>query len=150
MAFSIGMIAGGALIAARGKLKDKIKTIAAACMVVGAATAALGMIPVFWIYLLFMGLIGVAIPFLNTPTTVLIQETADPDFLGRVFGVVVMISTSMMPLGMLVFGPLADIVRIERLLVGTGLFMFALSFFIIGNKVLVEAGKPLPKTETAE
>jgi DHA3 family macrolide efflux protein-like MFS transporter len=49
----------------------------------------------------------------------------------------------MMPLGMLVFGPLADIVKIEWLLVGTGILLFILSFFLIFNKALVEAGNPL-------
>jgi len=54
-----------------------------------------------------------------------------------------MISSSMMPIGMLVFGPIADIIRIEWLLIGTGIILFVQSFFLIGNKVLVEAGKPL-------
>ena len=32
-----------------------------------------------------------------------------------------MISTSMMPIGMLIFGPISDAVKIEWLLVGTGI-----------------------------
>lgn len=65
--------------------------------------------------------------------------------MGRIFGVFGMISTSMMPLGMLIFGPLADAVDIEWLLIGTGLLLIVLSVFFISNKRLVEAGKPLPK-----
>jgi DHA3 family macrolide efflux protein-like MFS transporter len=53
-----------------------------------------------------------------------------------------MISSSMMPLGMLIFGPIADIVRIEWLLIATGFLLFIQSFFLIGSKDLVEAGKP--------
>ncbi|MGM9544756.1 MAG: hypothetical protein ACI3T9_07195, partial [Romboutsia timonensis] len=57
------------------------------------------------------------------------------------FGVLTMISTSMMPLGMLIFGPIADFIEIEWLLIGTGIVMFILSFFLIGSKVLVRAGE---------
>lgn len=53
-----------------------------------------------------------------------------------------MISTSMMPLGMLIFGPIADIIAIEWLLIGTGIFLFILGFFLLGSKALLAAGKP--------
>jgi DHA3 family macrolide efflux protein-like MFS transporter len=87
-----------------------------------------------------MGIIGVSIPLYNTPATVLLQQKVEPDYLGRVFGVLGMISSIMMPMGMLVFGPLADIIKIEWLLIVTGLAMVALSFFIYKNKELVAAG----------
>jgi len=69
-----------------------------------------------------------------------LQQKVEPDYLGRVFGVLGMISSIMMPAGMLVFGPLADIIKIEWLLVVTGLAMVVLSFFIHKNKELVAAG----------
>lgn len=47
-----------------------------------------------------------------------------------------------MPLGMLVFGPLADLIQIEWLLIITGMLLFIQGFFLLGNKVLIEAGKP--------
>ncbi|MEA4847461.1 MAG: MFS transporter, partial [Clostridiaceae bacterium] len=43
--------------------------------------------------------------------------------------------------GMLVFGPAADVVKIEWLLIGTGFLMFLQGFFLVGSKDLVEAGK---------
>jgi DHA3 family macrolide efflux protein-like MFS transporter len=108
----------------------------------GACTFSLGFIPIFWIYLIIMGVSGITIPVFNTPSTVLLQEKVDQDFLGRVFGVLTMILSTMMPLGMLVFGPIADIIKIEWLLLGTGLLLFIQGFFLIGSKVLLEAGKP--------
>lgn len=140
-AFSIGMLLGGVLISSWAGLKNRIYTMSLATLIIGGSTFALGFIPVFWIYLIFMGLIGVAMPFFNTPSTVLLQEKVEVDFLGRVFGVLVMISTSMMPLGMLVYGPLSDIIKIEWLLMATGLLLCIQSIFLIGNKVLIEAGK---------
>ncbi|MGX6443719.1 MFS transporter [Neobacillus sp. K501] len=141
--FSIGMMAGGIVIASWGGFKNKIHSMTIATLIMGAGTFALGVIPIFWIYLIFMGIVGIAMPFFNTPATVLLQEKIEGDYLGRVFGVMGMISTSTMPLGMLVFGPIADIVKIEWLLIGTGVLIFILSFFLVGTKALVEAGKPV-------
>ena len=95
-----------------------------------------------------MTIVGVVIPMFNTPATVLLQERVEEDFLGRVFGILGMISSIMMPLGMLVFGPLADSVRIEWLLIGTGFLLFIQGFFLLGNKPLLEAGKSVPMPES--
>lgn len=67
--------------------------------------------------------------------------------MGRVFGVLVMISSTMARLGMLVFGPLSDIIKIEWLLIGTGVLLFIQGFFLLGNKVLIEAGKTVSEPE---
>nr|WP_238579208.1 MFS transporter [Neobacillus niacini] len=146
--FSIGMMLGGVFMASWGGFKNKIHTMTLAALVMGAFTFALGITSIFWLYLVFMGIVGVAMPIFNTPSTVLLQEKVEGDYLGRVFGVLGMISTSMMPLGMLIFGPIADIVKIEWLLIGTGLLMFIQGFFLVGSKVLLEAGKPVVKEST--
>lgn len=145
ISFSSGMILGGAVIAAWGGFKNKIHTMTLASLVIGACTFALGVVPNFWVYLFFMVLTGVAMPLFNTPSTVLLQEKIEEEFQGRIFGIYGMISTSMMPLGMLIFGPIADIVRIEWLLIWTGLLMFVQGFFLIGSKVLLKAGEPIPE-----
>ncbi|WP_126424871.1 MFS transporter [Brevibacillus marinus] len=148
IAFSVGMMAGGGVIAAWGGFANKIHTLTFASLVMGVCTLALGIVPVFWIYLLFMAIIGIAVPIFNTPTTVLLQEKVSENYLGRVFGVFGMITTSMMPVGMLIFGPIADVVKIEWLLIGTGLLMLVLTLFLGRNDVLLEAGKPEAKEPT--
>ncbi|MNW27183.1 putative bacilysin exporter BacE [compost metagenome] len=148
IAFSIGMMAGGALIASWGGFRNRVYTMALANVVMGVCTLLLGVVPIFWVYLIFMGIFGVAMPMANTPTMVMLQERLDPNYMGRVFGVFGMISTSMMPLGMMIFGPLADVVPIEWLLVGTGVLIIALALLFASNKALVEAGKPLVKKAT--
>ncbi|MHB1162671.1 MAG: MFS transporter, partial [Chloroflexota bacterium] len=90
-----------------------------------------------------MGVIGLALPVFNTPFMVLIQQKVEGDFLGRVFGFFGMIASVMMPMSMLVYGPVADFIRIEWLLLGTGLLMVVQCLFMLGNRVLVEAGKPI-------
>lgn len=140
--FSIGMMIGGAITAGWGGFRNRVHTMALSAVLMGALTVALGVTAAFWLYLLFMGLVGVALSMYNTPSTVLLQENVEPDYLGRIFGVMSMIQSSMMPVGMLIFGPIADLVRIEWLLIGTGALIFVQGFFLVGTKVLVEAGRP--------
>lgn len=142
IAFSIGMMAGGAIIASWGGFTNRIKTIAFASIMMGVCTFALGVVPLFSIYLAFMALFGIMMPIFSTPGNVLIQEKVEENYLGRVFGVMGMITTSMMPLGMLIFGPIADVVKIEWLLIGTGILIIVLAIVLGKNKVLIKAGEP--------
>ncbi len=139
--FSIGMMAGGILMASWGGFKNKVYTMVLACLIMGAGTVALGVIPVFWLYNVVMAVVGMAMPMMNTPSTVLLQQKVEEEFLGRVFGVLSMISSSMMPLGMLVFGPLSDFVKIEWMLIGTGILMILETLILLRNRVLIEIGR---------
>ena len=147
LAFSIGMMAGGGIIAAWGGFQNRVYTMTFASLLMGACTFALGIVPIFWIYLLAMAVFGVAMPIFNTPTMVILQEKVDENYLGRIFGVFGMISTSMMPIGMIIFGPLADVIDVEWLLIGTGVLILVLSIFLGKNKVLIETGKPVLKEQ---
>lgn len=139
--FSIGMMIGGIAIASWGGFKNKTHTMALSSAITGFGTIALGVVPIFWVYLIFMGLIGISMPAFNTPFTVLLQQKVDEDFLGRIFGFFSMVSSIMMPLGILIFGPLSDIVKIEWLLIGTGIIVMAEAIFMLNNKVLIESGE---------
>ncbi|NLO88611.1 MAG: MFS transporter, partial [Firmicutes bacterium] len=128
---------------------NKLHSMTLSNFIISVCTFALGVAPVFWLYLVFMGIFGVAMPVFNTPATVLLQQKVDGDFLGRVFSVISMISSTTMPLSMLVFGPMADYVPIDLLLVVTGIMLFIFSLAMGANKVLYEAGKPelLPESQ---
>jgi len=142
VAFSGGMMLGGLLIASWGGFANKLHTMAFSTIITGLATLALGIIPIFWIYLAFMAVIGISMPLFNTPFTVLLQQKVEEGYLGRVFGVFTMISSSVMPLSMLLFGPLSDAIEIEWLLLVTSVFMTILGWAMLGNKKLVAAGAP--------
>ena len=60
--------------------------------------------------------------------------------MGRVFGVMGMISSIVMPVSMLVFGPLADIIDIRYLLIVTGILMFAEGLLMLRSKTLIANG----------
>jgi DHA3 family macrolide efflux protein-like MFS transporter len=138
--FSAGVMLGGIWIAYWGGFKNRIYTMSLACLLCGLLVVGLGFAPYFWLYLAMMATLGMSFPLWNTPFMVLLQTTVEPAFMGRVFSVFSMISSTMMPLGMLVFGPLADAVSINILLVGTGLIVALLAIPLIRSKTLREAG----------
>ncbi len=144
MAFSIGMLVGGLSISAWGGLKNKNRTLVVAVSLVfmGLFTALMGAGVPFWPYLAFMALVGLGLPFFNTPATVMLQERVDPAYLGRVFSVMTMINSSIMPLGMVIFGPLADRVSVELLLVITGAMMLATGCVLLFDRTMRAAGVP--------
>ncbi|MDI9217908.1 MULTISPECIES: MFS transporter [Clostridium] len=141
--FSVGMMVGGIIMASWGGFKNRVYTMILSTGIIGLGTFLLGVIPIFWLYLAIMAIVGVAMPIFNTPSTVLLQEKVEPDFQGRVFGVLGMITSIMMPAGMMVFGPLADVIKIEWLLIITGIFLFVQSVFMFKDNVLIEAGERL-------
>ena len=81
-----------------------------------------------------MFLAGIPMPMFNVPTTTLLQEMVQPDMQGRVFGVQQLITNVVMPVGMLVFGPLADRISIEILLVLTSALMSVPGLWIFFNQ----------------
>ncbi|MDR1573785.1 MAG: MFS transporter [Clostridiales Family XIII bacterium] len=142
--FSVGMMLGGLLIAAWGGFKNRVFTISLACVLFGVGTMGLGASPSFPVYGGVMTALGLSIPFYNAPVMVLLQSTVDPAFMGRVLSVIMMINSVIVPVGMLFFGPMADAVSIDRILIGTGAVMALLGIPLITSKALREAGIQSP------
>jgi DHA3 family macrolide efflux protein-like MFS transporter len=141
VAFSFGMVLGGIVMASWGGFKNRIYSMSLSCFAMGVCSIALGIVPNFFIYIFFMALFGIVMPLLNTPATVLLQQKVEGDYMGRIFSILGMISSVMMPAGMLIFGPAADYLRIEYLLVGTGILILIFTVFFATNKTLVKAGE---------
>ncbi len=123
VSWTIGNLIGGILVSLRGHFNDKVKAIAISLIALGIGFALLGLAPFFSLYLLIMTLVGIFMPILTTAETVMIQKITPANKMGRVFSIVQVLSGSTIPLGMLVYGPLADIVSIESLLIVSGVLM---------------------------
>jgi DHA3 family macrolide efflux protein-like MFS transporter len=111
---------GRILVALWGGFRHRMRTAACACALYGLLMIGLGIAPAFAVYLLFNFLIGITSPFFNAPITVSLQEKVEPAMHGRVFSLVQIANSCSLPLGMVLFGPLADRVSIEHLLVYSG------------------------------
>mgnify|MGYP001000191472 CR=1 FL=1 len=140
--YSAGMIIGGIIMTRWNGFYNRVHTIVFSNIIFSISNIAIGIVGNYIIYLFFIGLTGLVFPVFNIPFTVLLQEKVHPNFIGRVFGFFNMIASSIMPLGMIIFGPLSDLIKIEWLLIITGILLLAQSILMFFNRVLIEAGKP--------
>lgn len=134
--FFVGSIIGGGVISVWGGFKNKIHTLALACFLCGIFGVMIGLSSHFVMFIIAMGLVGLSMPFFNTPAIVILQETVDNKMYGRVFAVVNMIGSGIMPLSMVVFGPLADVIKIEYILVATSILFALVPILILRDKKL--------------
>lgn len=147
--FAIGMTLGGLLIATWGGFKNRAVTMLFGIVVLGVITVGFGITRNFPFYIFLMGATGLFIPIFNAPAVTMLQEQVDPEYTGRVFSVMGIIQNATMPVSMLFFGPLADIVSIDIILIITGALISMLGYYIYANKAIMKAGLPRPKV-TAE
>ncbi len=140
--FAAGSIVGGIIVGIWGGLKNKVHTLIFASVAFGLTTFIMGFSPNFWFYLGVMLPMGITVPFINTSSMTVLQTKVNPDLIGRVFGLVTIIASSAMPMSMLFFGPLADIISVELQLIITGLVMILISLAMLGFKEVIEIGKP--------
>ena len=127
--FSVGMIAGSALLAATGGFKNRALSVAAACALYGAATFIAGVLPAtgFPVFLAMSCLMGLSSPFYSGPQTALMQEKIPPEYLGRVFGLYGSIMSWAMPVGLAVSTVFADAVGVTIWFAGAGAAMVVLA-----------------------
>lgn len=152
LAFALGMFLGGILIGTWGGFRSRIVTTGVALAAMGATGILLGLPVNFFLYLVWMFLCGVTVPAFNTPAITMLQLAVEEQFMGRMFSVVAMIGTGAMPLGMLIFGPLADYVAVELMLIVTGALIIVIGLIMLGDRTAreLEPATPVPAASDAE
>lgn len=132
--FFAGSILGGIIMTAWGGFKNRFRTIGLSCILWAVLFTGLGFSKDFYVYLAFMFLSGFPMPFWSASAVTLLQEMVAPEVQGRVFGVQQLIMNTVMPVGMLVFGPLADVVSVETLLIISSVLMAFPGIWIFLNR----------------
>lgn len=122
-----GAFIGGLLLGATGGFKNRNTTLFLGMAVYGVASLAVGFAEVFWLFAGLMFLLGATIPAVQTAVFTLVQEKTDPSMTGRVFSLVNLMFTGFMPLGMAIFGPLADVLRIQTMVIACAILIILLS-----------------------
>jgi MFS transporter, DHA3 family, macrolide efflux protein len=141
-----GSILGGIILTSWGGFKNHFRTLGLSCIVWAVLFSGLGLARDFNLYLALMFLSGIPMPFFGATTVTLLQETVQADMQGRVFGLQQLIGNIVMPGGMLLFGPLSDVVAIETLLVlSSGLMAIpGLWLYFSRGPVALEPAGPKP------
>ena len=131
-----GMAVGGMLMGTWGGFKSRVKTLMVGLFSFGAMAIGMGITRNFILYLVIMVLYGVALTMIQTTTTTLIQEKAEKSMQGRVFGLMGSMYSGFLPIGMIIFGPLADEIPLQWIMVGSGVALILIAAFIRADKTL--------------
>lgn len=116
-----GMMLGGLLMSIGGGFKSRRLTLVAGVGMFGAMAIGMGVSRHFILYLVLMALYGIALTTVQTTITTMLQENSEASMQGRVFGLMSSLYSSCYPIGMALFGPLADTIPLQWIMVISGI-----------------------------
>ncbi len=134
MAGFAGMVLSGILLGIWGGFKNRMRTLAFGLLGFGAISLALGFTYRFWLFAVLMFLMSFFIPVVQSSTTTMLQEYVPEEKQGRIFGLLGAMYSGFMPLGTAIFGPLADTIKIQWMVIGCGVLIVCLGMQQIFRK----------------
>lgn len=131
----VGTILGGILLSAWGGFRRKIITSLTGVIGLGIGILVTGLLPAQGLRLLYLAYlwIGVSSVIANGPLTAIFQSTIQPDMQGRVLSLIGAGATAMMPLSLLIAGPLSDALGMRTWYIGGGtacILVTVIAFFV--------------------
>jgi len=138
-ALGIGVLLGGLLLGIWGGFKRRMVTTMAGLVLLGFAMLMLGLAPadLFAIALVAMFLGGLALPIANGPVQATLQVTVAPEMQGRVFTLLASLATAMTPIGLLLAGPLSDLISVNVWYVAAGITILILVAWGAANSAVM-------------
>ena len=123
--WGIGVVVGGLVLSVWGGFKRRVVTSLLGIVGMGIGTLIVGLSPVgaFTMALLGMLVAGFMNPIVNGPFMAVMQTAVAPDMQGRVFSLIQSASLAMMPLSLLIAGPIADKLGVRVWYVAGGVFV---------------------------
>lgn len=131
--FAAGMLFGGVILGIWGGFQKKGINIVSSLAIMGVSLTISGLLTtnMFFIFVICSGLMGFSSPFYNGVQTAIIQEKIQPQYLGRVFGLLGSIISLAMPIGLIVSGIFADMIGINTWFTLSGLTITGLALISI-------------------
>ena len=136
----LGMMAGGLLISTWGGFDRHTKTLLVGMASFGLLALLMGLVQNFYVYLALMAVYGVALSMVQTAATTLLQENSVPDMSGRIFGLFGAAYSCFLPIGMIVFGLLADWTSMRLLMALSGGLLMLMAAVMFGDKPFYRHG----------
>ena len=130
-----GMALGGVLMGMWGGFKSRLKTFAFGLLILSIMTIGMGISPYFVLYLAMMFVYSIALTMIQTATTTIIQENAQESMIGRVFGLMGAMYSGFLPVGMAIFGPLADMLPLQGIMVGSGIALVLVTVYLLKRMI---------------
>jgi DHA3 family macrolide efflux protein-like MFS transporter len=133
--FGVGAIVGGIGLGMWGGFRRRILTSLMGLVGIGLGFLLLGLTPanMFWMALAAAFLAAVMVPLTNGPLMAILQVAVAPEMQGRVFTLIGSVATAISPLGLVLAGPVADLLGVQAWYIAGGVVcmgMGTLSLFI--------------------
>lgn len=129
IAFAAGMLLGGLLLGIWGGFMHKMVNIIGSIALMGVSLIISGLLPVngFLIFVVCCALMGFSVPFYSGVQMALFQAQIQPEYLGRVFGLLGSIMSFAMPLGLIISGTFAEQIGVHQWFAfsGVGILLIA-------------------------
>lgn len=126
----VGMFLGGLLLGTWGGFKNRNKTLTLGMILYSIFAIGLGLVTQYWMFVAIIFFISFSIPIIQTTTMTMLQEKVQIEMQGRIFSLLNAIFSGLMPLGMILFGVLADIVSINYLIIPAGAILLLIGIGI--------------------
>ena len=131
----VGMLLGGLILSVWGGFRRRIYTSLAGVIAMGASLLLLGLTPagLFGLALVSVFLVGLTVTMVDGPIMAVLQTTVAPEVQGRVFTVIGSLVAITSPLGLIIAGPVTDLIGLKTWYLVAGavcIFMGVLLFFI--------------------
>lgn len=133
-----GMIAGGLLISIWGGFDRCFRTLFLSLSAFGSFAIGMGIANNFILYLVFMLFYGIAMTMVQTSITTLLQEKTQVSMQGRLFGLLGSMYSGFLPIGMAIFGPLADVIPLPYIMISSGMALIFISAITRCNRQLAD------------
>lgn len=125
LVFSAGLLVSSLVMGVWGGMRRRFLMVSLAIGLLGATALISGSLPPggYWAFVICCFFMGGSGTFFNVPLTAYIQESTPPESLGKVFSLYMTLMTLAMPIGLLVAGPVAEVVGADTWFFWSGAVM---------------------------
>ena len=126
-AFAGGLLLSSIVLGIWGGMKKRFLMASLAIGLLGAASFLGGVLSPggFWVFVGCCFFIGSSGTFINVPIMAYTQKTIAPEMMGKVFSILMAAMTLAMPVGLLVAGPVSEIVGVDTWFFWSGIALVA-------------------------
>lgn len=142
-AFGVGAVAGGVLLGVWGGFKKKIHTTQMGLIGLSIGLVVIGFAPGTMMVLAITGIlfVGIMVSITNGPINAILQSTVDPAMQGRVFTLVGSLASAMTPLGLILAGPISELISIQIWYIVGGILTLGFGIGGFFSKALMNLGE---------
>lgn len=114
--FAGGLLVSSLVIGIWGGMKNRFLMAALAIGLLGAGSFVSGALPSggYWIFVVCCFFMGASGTFMNVPVMAYVQESTPPEIMGKVFSLMMSAMTLAMPIGLIIAGPVSEIVGVDN------------------------------------